>query len=104
MTPLSRCLPGIAILLTAVSSPVLAQAPQQAPDAPTTGHRSRGHLVAKSVDQGFAIVRRDPVVARNPEEANLPRAEIKLGTAHRIDRSIFVSPVVRATETIHAPR
>lgn len=104
MTPLSRCLPGIAILLTATSSPVLAEAREHRPDAAGYPCRSHDQLVVKSVDHDFAIVRRDPVAARQDNERNPARAEIKLGAAHKIDRSIFLTHEHHAAETIHAHR
>ena len=104
MTPPSRCLPGIAILLTAISSPALAEARQQEPDAAGYPCRSRDQLVVKSVDHDFAIVRRDPVGARQDNDRTSVRAEIKLGAAHKIDRSIFLTQKPHAAETIHAHR
>ncbi|MCM3420959.1 hypothetical protein [Sphingopyxis alaskensis] len=104
MTPLSRCLPGIAILLAAISSPVLAEAREQRPDSAGYPCRSRDQLVVKSVDHDFAIVRRDPVAARQDNGRIPARAQIKLGTAHKIDRSIFLTQKPHAAETIHAHR
>jgi len=104
MTPPSRCLPGIAILLTAISSPVLADAREQRPDSAGYPCRSHDQLVVKSVDHDFAIVRRDSVVAQQVDDRVPARAGIKLGAAHKIDRSIFLTQKAHAAETFHAHR
>lgn len=104
MTPPSRCLPGIAILLTAISSPVLVEARQQQPDAAGNPCKSRDQLVVKSVEHDFAIVRRDPISARKVDDAIPARAEIKIGTANKIDHSIFVTHKRYAAETNNAHR
>jgi hypothetical protein len=104
MTPLSRCLPDIAILLTAISSPIHVEARQQWPDTAECSQRPRDQLVIKSLNHDFAIVRHDPAPARQIDGAISARAEIKLGTAHKVDRSIFFSQKSRATETNNAHR
>lgn len=104
MTLLSRCLPGIAILLTAISSPVLAKPRQQRPDAEGYSCKARDRLVVKSVDHDFVIVRRDPVAAQRSGDRSYASAEISVGAAHRIDRSIFFTPKLHTAEMINAPR
>jgi hypothetical protein len=103
MTPLSRCLPGIAILLTALPSPVLAEPSGQLRHAAGCTQRSHQQLTVKSVGNDFAIVRRNPVVMRHEKPIPI-HTPIALGSAHKIDRSIFSLDGPRAKETINAYR
>jgi len=95
MTPLRRCLGGIAISLVAIAAPALAGAQDHRPDAGGYPCTSRPKLAVRQDGQGFSIAKLDPAVPERIDPAFRTPTEIALGAALRIDRAIFMTNLVR---------